>query len=106
MSAFRVDVTVRTWRPPGLGETPPRPIHRRRARAAFHNSVLLLSRTARQTPPNNATVRPFNQLVPRLPQATLDRGDAFGTVHSNRAVDTRPHPDNRHASLRHSPSVL
>ena len=22
-------------------------------------------------------VRPFNQLVPRLPQATLDRGDAF-----------------------------
>ena len=63
------------------------PIHRRRARAAsFITAYLLLSRTASANPPEQcATFARSINLSRDFPQATLDRGDAFGTVHSNKA---------------------
>ena len=47
---------------------------------------LLLSRTASANPPEQcATFARSINLSRDFPQATLDRGDAFGTVHSNKA---------------------
>ena len=48
----------------------------------FHNSAYLLRRTASAPPPRTmCNVRPFNQLVPRLPT-----GDLFGPIYSERAL--------------------
>ena len=75
----------------GWGETPRKsarsPIHRRRAHAgSFITAYLLLSRTASANPPEQcATFARSINLSRDFPQATLDRGDAFGTVHSNKA---------------------